>query len=195
MRGWNQYYAYVNATSIASSLTYWANDRFFGWLRKRHKRGVRWVERTYRHRERVGTHDRWNLGVKNERGELVYLYQLTDLHRRIYYPRQRPHPYLTDGLPVETLPVTPFPTTWDGHTTPAKADWAELRLVILERDGYRCTRCGSTTHLHIHHRHSRCQGGTDEMDNLETLCGDCHMRTTPWGRPRGTRNGQSRRAG
>jgi RNA-directed DNA polymerase len=195
MRGWNQYYAYVNATSIASSLTYWTNDRFFLWLRKRHKRGARWVEQTYRHRERVGSHDRWNLGVKNERGELVYLYQLTDLHRRIYYPRQRPHPYLTDVPADAPGPAHPFPLSWDGHTTPEKAAWAELRLAVLERDNYRCTRCGTTKKLHIHHRRSRRQGGTDEMDNLTTLCGQCHMRTTPWGRPRGTRHGQSRRAG
>jgi group II intron reverse transcriptase/maturase len=195
MRGWNNYYTYVNATSDASSLTYWANDRFFRWLKHRHKRGARWVIRTYRHRERVGTHDRWNLGVKDEHGELVYLYQLTDLHRRIYYPRVRPHPYLTDVPDTEPFPATPFPVTWEGQTTPEKAAWAELRLAVLERDGYCCTRCGRTTKLHIHHRRSRRHGGSNEMDNLQTLCGRCHMQTTAWGRPRGTRNGQSRRAG
>src|SRR5690606_14440465 len=73
MRGWNQYYEYANATAIASKLTYWANDRFFLWLKKRHKKGARWVLHHYRHRERRGTHDRWNLGVPDETGNMVFL--------------------------------------------------------------------------------------------------------------------------
>jgi RNA-directed DNA polymerase len=41
MQGWNRYYEYVNATAIASKISYWANDRLLLWLKKRHKRGVR----------------------------------------------------------------------------------------------------------------------------------------------------------
>ena len=38
MRGWNQYYEHVNATQDANKLTFWANDRLFLWLKKRHKK-------------------------------------------------------------------------------------------------------------------------------------------------------------
>jgi hypothetical protein len=196
LRGWNQYYAYANATATASKLTFWANDRVFRWLRKRHKRPAGWIERTYRHRERCGTHERWNLGVRDEQGEMLYLYQLTDLHRRHYHARLHLHPYLlTLDLTDDLTDDTPFLETWDGQTTLAKAAWASLRLAVLERDGYRCTTCGATTELHIHHRQERRHGGSDTLDNLQTVCADCHMQTTEWGRPRGARNRLSQKAG
>ena len=195
MRGWNQYYEYANATAVASKLTYWANDRLFLWLKKRHKRGARWVVRTYRHREQRGNYDRWNLGVRNESGQIVFLYQLTDLHRRKYYARTPPHPYLTEPENLNSFPETPFPQFWDGRTTPEKAEWAEQRLTVLARDGHSCTQCGNTERLHIHHAQARRQSGTNREDNLQTLCERCHMQTSTWGRPRGTGGTQSGRAG
>ncbi|GAB4211765.1 MAG: hypothetical protein OHK0022_46710 [Roseiflexaceae bacterium] len=194
MRGWNQYYAHVNATQIASKLTYWANDRFYRWLCKRHKRPKRWVMQTYRQREHLRAYDRWNMGVSDGRGRQVNLYQLTDLHRTTYYPRRYQHPYLTETGPVSELD-TPFPAHWEGHASMEKAAWSEGRLAVLKRDNYRCTNCGSTTDLHIHHKNPRRKGGKDEMDNLQTLCADCHRKTTLWGRPRGTRNRRFWKAG
>jgi RNA-directed DNA polymerase len=194
LRGWNQYYEYVNATATASKLTFWANRRLFLWLQKRHKRGARWVMQTYRQREQRGNYNRWNLGVKDDRGQRVFLYQLTDLHRRIYYARLHPHPYLTETPVDEPFPDIPFPEFWEGRTTPAKADWADLRLQVLARDKYRCTQCGRPVHLHSHHRRARRDGGTNEMDNLQTLCADCHARTPTWGRPRQAGHDHSWRA-
>jgi group II intron reverse transcriptase/maturase len=195
MRGWNQYYVYVNATRTASSLTYWAHDRLFSWLKKRHKQGANWVIAHYRQREQRGRYDRWNLGVKDGKGQMVYLYQMTDLHRRIYYAHKSPHPYLSDEpIPTEAT-ETPFPEHWAGRTTPEKADWAELRLKVLERDHYRCVYCGSSNYLDVHHIRSRQQNGADQMTNLLTLCRSCHLHTTRWGRPRGTGSTQSRKAG
>lgn len=197
MRGWNQYYEYVNATKTASQLTYWANDRLFIWLKKRHKHGARWVLKTYRHREQRGRTSRWNLGVTDEKGQMVYLYHLTDLHRRIYYARQHPHPYLIDQQP--TAPTaeleTPFIEGWDGRTTPEKAEWFEIRLAVLARDNYCCTQCGSKDNLHVHHNQARREGGTHQMDNLQTLCAQCHAQTSSWGRPSDTGRTQSWRAG
>lgn len=195
MRGWNQYYEYANATAIASKLAYWANDRLFLWLKKRHKRGARWVVQTYRYREQRGGYNRWNLGVKDENGQMVFLYQLTDLHRRIYYARKPPHPYLTEQSNPLPFPDTPFPRFWGGRTTPEKAEWAELRLALLARDDYRCTQCGSTDSLHVHHIRARRQNGVNQMDNLRTLCDRCHAQTSTWGRPRSTGSTQSWRAG
>lgn len=195
MRGWNQYYEYANATRIASKLTFWAHDRLFLWLKKRHKKGARWVIATYRHREKRGQYNRWNLGVRDEKGQVTFLYQLTDLHRRIYYARKQPNPYLTDPIYPDPLLDTMFPAFWAGRTTPAKADWAEMRLTVLARDNYQCRTCGSTESLHVHHIRARRQHGPTEMDNLQTLCEHCHAATPTWGRPRATGNHQSRRAG
>lgn len=194
MRGWNQYYSYVNATHIASKLTFWANQRLFLWLKKRHKRGARWVMRTYRHREQRGRYNRWNLGVKDEAGQMLYLYQLTDLPRRIYYARSHPHPYLSETDSADDA-SEPFPASWDGTTTPRKAVWVECRVAVLERDNHQCTQCGGTVNLQVHHRRARRHRGTDQMDNLQTLCERCHARTPTWGRPPGTGSTLSRRAG
>jgi RNA-directed DNA polymerase len=195
MRGWNQYYEYVNATQTANKLTFWANERLFLWLEKRHKKGAQWVIHNYRHREQRGRYNRWNLGVQDGKGQMVFSYQMTDLHRHRYCARKHPHPYLTEpteaGQPVDM----PFPLFWEGRTTPEKADWAALRLAVLERDHYRCVRCGGTENLHVHHIQSRRKHGINQMDNLQTLCNRCHMETTEWGRPRGTGGTQSRRAG
>lgn len=194
LRGWNQYYEYANATQDASKLTYWANDRFFLWLEKRHKKGARWVMHTYRHREQRGSYNRWNLGVRDENGEMVFLYQLTNLHRRIYYARKPPHPYLTDTSVDTSFPDTAFPKFWKGDTTPEKAEWAETRLTVLGRDGHRCVQCECTDNLHVHHVRARRKGGQHQMDNLQTLCAQCHSQTDTWGRPRGTGSTQSGRA-
>lgn len=52
------------------------------------------------------------------------------------------------------------------------------RKAVLHRDGWKCRRCWRTVDLNIHHRKLRSQGGTDEAENLVTLCGSgttgCH---------------------
>lgn len=46
---------------------------------------------------------------------------------------------------------------------------------VLHRDNYACQICGKKhTRLEVHHIVFRSQGGTDEEDNLITLCEDCH---------------------
>ena len=56
------------------------------------------------------------------------------------------------------------------------ARWDRRRMEILRRDGYRCTNCGASGHLNVHHRWyiygrkpwqypDRC---------LVTLCEKCH---------------------
>jgi len=42
------------------------------------------------------------------------------------------------------------------------------------RDGWKCRNCGSRNDLHQHHIEYRSHGGSDELDNLVTLCWKCH---------------------
>lgn len=51
-----------------------------------------------------------------------------------------------------------------------------LREAALKRDGYRCSACGSTRQLHVHHVVPISQGGPDSLGNLLTLCQKCHQR-------------------
>lgn len=56
-----------------------------------------------------------------------------------------------------------------------------LRYDVLKRDSFRCTACGrspaseSGVKLHIDHIHPWSRDGETEIDNLQTLCGDCNQ--------------------
>jgi 5-methylcytosine-specific restriction endonuclease McrA len=45
---------------------------------------------------------------------------------------------------------------------------------VLQRDGWRCQRCGSSRELQVHHMRPRSQLGGDVAENLITLCSACH---------------------
>ena len=45
---------------------------------------------------------------------------------------------------------------------------------VLERDGWRCQRCGSSRGLQVHHMQPRSLLGGDVEENLITLCSVCH---------------------
>ncbi len=49
-----------------------------------------------------------------------------------------------------------------------------MRAAVLARDRHRCTRCGATRFLEIHHVVPRAEGGSNRADNLTTLCSRCH---------------------
>jgi 5-methylcytosine-specific restriction endonuclease McrA len=55
---------------------------------------------------------------------------------------------------------------------------AQAKEVVLERDGNRCTVCGTKgskkNPLTMHHVKYRRNGGTNDPDNLVTLCKTCH---------------------
>jgi predicted phosphohydrolase len=56
----------------------------------------------------------------------------------------------------------------------------KLRHQVLERDGEKCVKCGRSpkTHpgvaLNAHHKEWEVHGGPTILENLETLCDDCH---------------------
>jgi len=55
-----------------------------------------------------------------------------------------------------------------------------LRNEVLKRDGYRCVRCGASkddtdVRLEIDHILPVAKGGTNDIDNLQTLCHDCNI--------------------
>jgi len=51
-----------------------------------------------------------------------------------------------------------------------------VRAAVLARDRHRCTApgCRSTHFLEVHHVTPRAQGGTNQAENLVTLCSRCH---------------------
>ena len=54
--------------------------------------------------------------------------------------------------------------------------WKLMRKSVLQRDNSRCTLCGSTHNLHVHHKYYINKNRPWEYDKkaLVTLCQDCH---------------------
>lgn len=49
-----------------------------------------------------------------------------------------------------------------------------VRDAVLARDGHRCRGCQATARLTIDHIRPWSRGGTDEPENLQTLCQSCN---------------------
>ena len=55
---------------------------------------------------------------------------------------------------------------------------AKTRFAVLDRDQHRCVVCGATPEddrLVVDHILPVSLGGSDEMDNLRTLCNECNV--------------------
>ena len=54
-----------------------------------------------------------------------------------------------------------------------------MRHEVFKRDNYTCVECGARKSdgatLHVDHKIPVSKGGTDELDNLQTLCSDCNL--------------------
>lgn len=57
----------------------------------------------------------------------------------------------------------------------AQADWKRARKEVLERDQHECQQCGATDASHVHHKTPVSEGGSDDLENLITLCAECHI--------------------
>ncbi len=81
-----------------------------------------------------------------------------------------PYAVRKDGTLICSLSSLPI-RSWDKY---ALKEWKKVREAILERDASRCTICGGTTALHIHHIDQ--DKTNDDPCNLLTLCEICHAR-------------------
>ena len=54
--------------------------------------------------------------------------------------------------------------------------WQRVRRFVLDRDCWRCTRCGKAGRLEVHHVRPVSEGGVEfDPDNLTALCRRCHF--------------------
>ena len=67
----------------------------------------------------------------------------------------------------------------DNDTARRRTIPKHLRVQVLARDSYRCLMCGVSSsqgaRLHVDHIRPVVTGGTDELDNLGTLCDNCNL--------------------
>lgn len=50
----------------------------------------------------------------------------------------------------------------------------ETRKQVYRRDGFCCCLCNDPRHLQVHHCIPRNNGGSNSVQNLVTLCANCH---------------------
>lgn len=61
-------------------------------------------------------------------------------------------------------------------------EWARVRAYVLMRDHYRCTQCGSSADLEVHHIEHLTPANINDASvtlndrNLKTLCRECHFK-------------------
>jgi hypothetical protein len=64
-------------------------------------------------------------------------------------------------------------------------DWQDRRRKVLHRDNYRCRNCGdkfvpeNDVYLDIDHKIPKSDGGSHSLDNLQSLCRQCHAAKHP----------------
>ncbi len=177
LRGWGNYYDSVSSTFTRQKLDWYVHQRMMKWLTSRHKGvGKRAVLKMYYIRQG----NRHNWGCKDGK-DTVYLFMLRDISKVSYRPKKLGNPYLADDNTHQPEAETPYMETWDGTTSRHKAVWWEIRKAVLERDSYKCQQCGAMENLEAHHL--KPSGGM-VMENLQTLCLECHQKTESYGRKR-----------
>ena len=67
------------------------------------------------------------------------------------------------------------PTLFDLLTDERPRLSDKKRRTVYERDSYQCVRCGSPDELTVDHKMPYSRGGTDSLDNLQTLCKTCNL--------------------
>lgn len=53
--------------------------------------------------------------------------------------------------------------------------WQTIRQQVIKRDGHKCTSCGSVSDLTVDHIKELSLGGSNNLENLRTLCAECHQ--------------------
>jgi len=60
--------------------------------------------------------------------------------------------------------------------------WETTRAIILKRDKYLCQPCKRNGHIvaakQVDHKIPKAQGGTDNHENLQSICISCHANKT-----------------
>jgi group II intron reverse transcriptase/maturase len=158
LRGWANYYKFVNSSRAFQQLQFYSNGKFLKWYRGKHRMPL--GEGTRKGR-------RWY-----DREEPIHLYQFLEMKSKRYRWRKIPNPYIE--MKAKRISDCPFiEQKWYGNADRN----ADLRLRCLQRDKGVCQICQRPkTNIEAHHIIPLSKGGEDDLSNLITLCKDCHRK-------------------
>jgi hypothetical protein len=184
LRGWANYYKTVNSFQQFRTGDFLAERLFRRWYCDKYKIGVRKYLATMLATGRMV----FRRGLVN--AELFRLDSTKSMHttmnhklvwkyRSIRNPYINPSTVVTSATQADANPIMDVP---DIQPVNPKYDETYLanRLLAFERDGWRCTRCGSQENLQAHHIEPVPKGRFDpsvihRVENLRTLCVTCHQ--------------------
>lgn len=166
LRGWANYYKYANNASVTfANLDYQVWRKVADWLALKHKCPV----------GKICSQKLDSVNPLRINGQTLYqMFGSGDIYTESY--KEKDHPYLKGtGITRESLPKD------SPYTGEERKGWSDARWKALERDNWNCQMCdldleGKVPHVH-HIRPYRGQGSDEEanrLENLETLCTDCH---------------------
>ena len=156
IRGWSNYYRYVNSARTFHALDFYLGAKFMKWYRGKYRMPAR--------KGSVEAH-KWM-----DRRKPFHLSRFSDVKVKRYRWRRHSNPYIE--MDVKQLTSIPFPeTNWYG-----KSDRnADLRILCFQRDQGVCQICmRPKTNLVAHDIIPISKGGENVLGNLITLCEDCH---------------------
>lgn len=83
-----------------------------------------------------------------------------------------------DGPDRYTIPehVEAQAPTAPAPANPRRPISTRKALQVFDRDGYACKACGTSQGLTVDHIVPVSKGGSNDLDNLQTLCGPCNSR-------------------
>ena len=172
--GWCRYYQFTGKPSIQFrplvQLAYW---RMAHWLGRKFKLNMPAIMRRYRHGDTLGDE---NCSLIRHDSFKARRYRLSP---------SKPNPYTTQAVIEREELLDDKP--WLGQET--RLGMADLRPLVLERDGYTCRLCKkpvSRTTANVDHirpmRYFKRPVDANALDNLWTLCIPCHQEKTEYDR-------------
>jgi RNA-directed DNA polymerase len=180
VRGWANYYRYVNSAKILDALDWWLNDRILRRMMRHRMIGITEALSIYKRKQTTNSMkkacNRWNL-----KAEEVWLFKASDIKIRRYFPSLEnwQNPYLSKETNMEDL-VEQGPMVDARFTgmSPEDGKWLEVRREVRNRDNHTCQECGSQVDVEVHHRQGRISNGKHSKANCITLCKKCHAKRT-----------------
>lgn len=97
-------------------------------------------------------------------------------YRHKYYSEQHPQEFEIINPPKQVLSPIPKLEPYKSKKDVERERWLKIRSKILLRDNFRCKECGYYKHLEVHHIIPKSKGGSDDEENLVTLCQRCHAK-------------------
>jgi RNA-directed DNA polymerase len=177
--GWCRYFQYTSrAGEQFHALDHYAFWRVAHWLARKHELTLAETLRRFQRGSSLGAGELWLLQHQN-------------FPARCYAHRFfKPNPYTSrDGMEREDLPPT---IQWTGRE--GRPGMAELRPLVIERDGSRCRLCGepvTAATCEVDHvrpaRNFKRPVDANYPGNLWTLCITCHQEKTETDRQRESR--------